>query len=476
MAASSEASTSAPDDHHEDAVAETPLLDDGRPRINGSAGEDQESILKHAKPLTSIVLYFMTIHFLLAFCDMILVAPLIRLYENSLCLSYFEFPAGGVEESFCKIEEIQRPLATLRGWKSMFDTIPGTESLVRGCRWALMRSKFYLLLFQSDDLAIIMVAGKLWLWLWWELPVLSARYSQFVSSNLLIVPGRFWSFRDRDQLLTLPRCISQDISTATGVALLCDSLVWRRVEFSFCVHVGHGIRISSYRETVMSSKHVDHRKLCADVSCSRSHAFYYIFSAFYVAELVASFTASITMDISPWIPCGLSMASVFLCLTLLAIGPDPRKSPDSSFSANPPQSIPEENISLSDQDPKTLPKSELVSGIFSALSDRNTMLLIPVFLMNIFRYAMLNLLIQYASVRFGLKISTGATFYTETALINIILFLFLVPRLTAYIRLAYNVRPETIDLVLVRTSAALLALGCLAIGLSQNSTFLPIGK
>ncbi|KAH8795064.1 hypothetical protein F5882DRAFT_426644 [Hyaloscypha sp. PMI_1271] len=66
----------------------------------------------------------MTIHFLLAFCDMVLVAPLIRLYENSLCLSYFDFPAGGVEESFCKIEEIQRPLATLRGWKSMFETIP----------------------------------------------------------------------------------------------------------------------------------------------------------------------------------------------------------------------------------------------------------------------------------------------------------------------------------------------------------------
>jgi hypothetical protein len=260
------------------------------------------------------------------------------------------------------------------------------------------------------------------------------------------------------------------------VALLGNSLVWRRLEFCFCVHVGHGIRISSYRETVMSSKHVDHGKLYADASCFRSHAFYYIFSAFYVAELVASFTASTTMDISPWIPCGLSMASVFLCLMLLAIGPDPRKSPDSSFSANPPQSILEENISLSDQDSKTSPKSELVNGVFAALSDRNTMLLVPVFLVNIFRYAMLSLLIQYASVRFGLKISTGATFYTETALINIILFLFLVPRSTAYIRLAYNVRPETIDLVLVRTSVALLALGCLAIGLSQSSTFLPIGK
>jgi hypothetical protein len=177
MAASREASTPAPDGHRGDAVAETPLLDDGRPRINGSAGEDQESILKRAKPLTSIVLYFMTIHFLLAFCDMILVAPLMRLYENSLCLSYFDFPAGGVDESFCKTEEIQRSLATLRGWKSTFDTIPGTESLVRRCGWVLMRPQFYLSLFQSDDLAIIMVAGKLWLWPWWELLVLSARYS-----------------------------------------------------------------------------------------------------------------------------------------------------------------------------------------------------------------------------------------------------------------------------------------------------------
>jgi hypothetical protein len=162
MAASSEASLSAPNEHHEDAVAETPLLDDGRPRINGRERVDQESILKHAKPLTSMVLYFMTIHFLLAFADMVLIAPCIRLFENSLCLSYFDFPAGGVEESLCKIEEIQRPLATIRGWGSMFDTIPGTESLVRGCWSMLKRSQFCSLRFRSDDLAIVLVAGKLW--------------------------------------------------------------------------------------------------------------------------------------------------------------------------------------------------------------------------------------------------------------------------------------------------------------------------
>lgn len=118
---------------------------------------------------------------------------------------------------------------------------------------------------------------------------------------------------------------------------------------------------------------------------------------------------------------------------------------------------------------------QFVNGVTSALSNRNILLVIPVFLVGIFRYAMLNILIQYASVRFGLKISKGATFYTETAFINIVLFLFLIPRLTTYIRLTYNIKPEIIDLTLVRTSVVLLALGCLAIGLSQSSAILPIG-
>lgn len=123
MAAPSGASPSALDDEN-DAATDTALLDGG-PRSAEAAGGDQETILRHAKPLTSLVLYFMTIHFLLAFCEIILVAPLIRLFENSLCLSHFEFPPGGVEEYLCKIPEVQRPLATIRGWKSMFDTIPG---------------------------------------------------------------------------------------------------------------------------------------------------------------------------------------------------------------------------------------------------------------------------------------------------------------------------------------------------------------
>jgi hypothetical protein len=79
--------------------------------------------------LSSLIIYFMTIHFLLAFSEIILIAPLLRLFENSLCLSHYGFPVGGVPESSCKGPEIQVPLATIKGWKSMLDTIPGISVL-----------------------------------------------------------------------------------------------------------------------------------------------------------------------------------------------------------------------------------------------------------------------------------------------------------------------------------------------------------
>ncbi len=164
-----------------------------------------------------------------------------------------------------------------------------------------------------------------------------------------------------------------------------------------------------------------------------------------------------------------------MCLGLLAVMPEPRRSSDNPYSTIPPELPTGDEIGSLSTDMKAPSKSQFVNGVISALSNRNTLLVIPIFLVGIFRYAMLNILIQYASIRFGLKISTSATFYTETAFINIVLFLFLIPRLTTYIRLRYNIKPEIIDLTLVRTSVVLLALGCLTIGLAQSSSVLPIG-
>lgn len=93
---------------------------------------DRKAVVNDGVPLSHLILYFMAIHFLLAYCELILIAPLIKLFEQSLCITYYDVhdpglisPNGGIPESLCKIQEIQSPLATIRGWKSMLDTIPG---------------------------------------------------------------------------------------------------------------------------------------------------------------------------------------------------------------------------------------------------------------------------------------------------------------------------------------------------------------
>jgi len=132
-----------------------PLLSNSQPRHD----EDEEA----DKPsFDRLVLYFMIIHFLLGFCQIILVAPLIRLFENSLCLSYYGFPTAGVEESICKIPEIQGPLATIRGWKSTLDTIPvlvvaiplGRMGDIWGRRKILMLSLFGVVLSLAEILIV----------------------------------------------------------------------------------------------------------------------------------------------------------------------------------------------------------------------------------------------------------------------------------------------------------------------------------
>lgn len=81
---------------------------------------------------TWTVLYFMALHFLIAFIEMVLVAPLLRLEEESICIRhYYVFDpsligsGGNIDEQLCKIGQVQGPLARIRGWKSLLDTIPG---------------------------------------------------------------------------------------------------------------------------------------------------------------------------------------------------------------------------------------------------------------------------------------------------------------------------------------------------------------
>jgi hypothetical protein len=166
----------------------------------------------------------------------------------------------------------------------------------------------------------------------------------------------------------------------------------------------------------------------------------------------------------------MAMASVILCLLLLWLVPHPALRTE----LNPAI------LGVSDNEPshglESTKKSHAVDTLFSSLSNTNILLTIPAFLVGIFRYTTLNVLIQYASIRFDLSISTGAMFYTETALVNIFLFLFMVPTLTAYVRKKHGVQPQSIDLFLVRSSVLLMCCGSLGIGLAWTGSLLAPGK
>ena len=157
------------------------------------------------------------------------------------------------------------------------------------------------------------------------------------------------------------------------------------------------------------------------------------------------------------------MCSVILCLLLLLFMPDLRKPIVGLRSPKLGEAV-------------HVTANQPIESLLGALLDKNTLLIIPVFLVGIFRYTTLNILIQYASVQFGMKISTGATFYTETAIVNIALFLFVVPQSTSYIREKYGIQPQVLDMFLVRCSVCLMCVGCVCIGVTRSSKILPIGK
>ncbi|KAF7922635.1 hypothetical protein EAE99_007212 [Botrytis elliptica] len=349
---------------------------------------------------------------------MVLVAPLISLFESSLCHSYYNFPEPSLRlnnpeiiSEMCKIPEIQGPLATIRGWKSFGDTVP-----------------------------VLLVA----------IPIgnLGDRYGRRKIMAISLI-GVGLSLVEIFVVCAYPKIFDLRWVWLSSLFLLC----------------GGGLYSSAAFMWAMASSLIPEDK--------RSYAFYYIFSAFYIAELIGSYVASVTIDISPWIACSMAMGSVTLGLLLLWLVPF-------SQSSSPPEPSspiysPSSPTRLESRHITTIPKTTILATIRHAMIQPNVLLCIPVFLVGTLRYTTLNILIQYSSVRFNTKISKGAMFYTETAIINIFLFLFLIPRITIWIKARYHVRSEKIDLALMRISVCFLLMGSLAIGLAPTSGWIPVG-
>lgn len=73
-------------------------------------------------------------YILISFATLLLEVPTVRLIEGSICNRYYVsaenatlMTAEQVNESACKIPQVQSLLAKLVGWKFSFDAVPGFQ-------------------------------------------------------------------------------------------------------------------------------------------------------------------------------------------------------------------------------------------------------------------------------------------------------------------------------------------------------------
>ena len=72
-------------------------------------------------------------YILISFATLLLEVPIVRLIEGSICNRYYSSADNAtyiaveqIDESACKVPQVQSLLAKLVGWKMSFDAIPGT--------------------------------------------------------------------------------------------------------------------------------------------------------------------------------------------------------------------------------------------------------------------------------------------------------------------------------------------------------------
>jgi hypothetical protein len=87
--------------------------------------------------MKAIIASTFILYFLVTFAIQLLEVPTVRLFEIAICDRYYRTANGGVfaslfkdiDESSCKITDVQNELAEIAGWKISFDAVPGEFAL-----------------------------------------------------------------------------------------------------------------------------------------------------------------------------------------------------------------------------------------------------------------------------------------------------------------------------------------------------------
>lgn len=111
-------------------------------------------------------------------------------------------------------------------------------------------------------------------------------------------------------------------------------------------------------------------------------------------------------------------------------------------------------------------------SLISLLRSRNVLIILVIFIAPAFRPTTTHVLLQYMSSRFQWKLSQSTVFISEIAIINIILYLLVLPRVTHWIETRFKIPQEVIDLAVVRGSLLLLVVGALLLSCAAKAIFI----
>jgi hypothetical protein len=179
------------------------------------------------------------------------------------------------------------------------------------------------------------------------------------------------------------------------------------------------------------------------------------------------------METSLWIPFGLGILFVGLCIPVLIVMPESHKLDDDLSAQNSQQRSTGVDATLR---PAASVHWKQIFGrwqedqdsLISVFRRRNMLLAFMVLLVGTLRPATLSVLLQYATVRFDWKISKAAMLISEVAIVNIVLFLFILPQAIRWISFRWRIQPQTRDRIIVHVSLLILTLGALLIGLAPS--------
>lgn len=195
------------------------------------------------------------------------------------------------------------------------------------------------------------------------------------------------------------------------------------------------------------------------------------------------------MDRSVLIPLGVGFVFVLLALIVISTMPETlHKMHGVTDSDTPPvearpvsqdvegELATDSTALVTPESPAARPESRhRAANNPSMLYQTNILVGLAVLFIGALRPAVVATLFQYAATRFGSPLAQTAMMISEIAVVNIVLFLFVVPQCIAWVSTRYELEAQTIDYTIVFVSLMVLASGAFLMAVAPSITLLHIG-